>query len=85
MTWLLQEAAEAPEGVSISSDGQVLIKDGVEYRVGDHVYVHPNTFDQLQQAAAAEVPEYAAKGRFHKVHSNQAFASHSSAACHAEL
>ena len=64
---LFQEPAEVSEGVSISSDGQVLTKDGAEYRIGDHVYVHPDTFDQLEQAATAEVPDYAAKGRFHKV------------------
>lgn len=64
---LLQEPCEAAEGVSQSTDGKVLIKDGAEYRVGDHVYLHPETFDQLEQAATAEVPDYAAKGRFHKV------------------
>ena len=55
------------EGVSLSADGQSLIKDGVQYSVGDQVYVHPETFDQLEQTALAEVPDYAAKGRFHKV------------------
>lgn len=55
------------EGISLSADGQSLLKDGVEYNVGDHVYVHPETFDQLEQSALAEVPDYAAKGRFHKV------------------
>ena len=55
------------EGVSLSADGQSLIKDGVQYSVGNQVYVHPETFDQLEQTALAEVPDYAAKGRFHKV------------------
>lgn len=55
------------EGVSLSADGQSLIKDGVQYSVGDQVYLHPETFDQLEQTALAEVPDYAAKGRFHKV------------------
>lgn len=51
----------------MSSDGKVLTKDGVQYKVGDHVYLHPHTFDQMEQAETAEVPDYAAKGRFHKV------------------
>lgn len=55
------------EGISLSANGQSLIKDGVQYSMGDHVYVHPETFDQLEQSALAEVPDYAAKGRFHKV------------------
>ena len=55
------------EGSSLLADGQSLIKDGVQYSVGDQVYVHPETFDQLEQTALAEVPDYAAKGRFHKV------------------
>lgn len=59
--------AAAEEGISLSADGKSLIKDGVHYSVGDQVYVHPDTFDQLEQIAQAEVPEYAAKGRFHKV------------------
>ena len=63
----MQEPTEPSEGVSMSSDGKVLTKDGVEYRVGDHVYLHPDSFDQMEQAATAEVPDYAAKGRFHKV------------------
>ena len=63
----LQEESAEEEGVSLSADGQSLIKDGVQYSVGDQVYVHPETFDQLEQTALAEVPEYAAKGRFHKV------------------
>ena len=75
---LFQEPAKVPEGVSISSDGDVLTKDGVEYRIGDHVYVHPDTFDQLEQAATAEVPDYAAKGRFHKVASLQMYAPYPS-------
>ena len=64
---LLQEEIAEEDGVTLSADGQTLIKDGVSYRVGDQVYVHPETFDQLEQAAQAEVPDYAAKGRFHKV------------------
>lgn len=63
----MQEPTEPSEGISMSSDGTVLTKDGVEYRVGDHVYLHPDSFDQMEQAATAEVPDYAAKGRFHKV------------------
>ena len=51
----------------MSADGKTLIRDGVSYTLGDQVYVHPETFDQLEQAALAEVPDYAAKGRFHKV------------------
>lgn len=62
-----QEGSAEEQGVSLSADGQSLIKDGVRYKVGDQVYVHPDTFDQLEQAAQAEVPDYAAKGRFHKV------------------
>ncbi len=63
----MQEASCALAGTSMSADGKTLIKDGVSYQVGDQVYVHPETFDQLDQAAQAEVPDYAAKGRFHKV------------------
>lgn len=55
------------EGIGLSADGQSLIKDGERYSVGNHVYLHPETFDQLEQSALAEVPDYAAKGRFHKV------------------
>ena len=55
------------EGVSLSADGQSLMKDGVQYSVGDQVYVLPEVFDQLEQTALAAVPDYAAKGRFHKV------------------
>lgn len=62
-----QESSAEEEGVSLSADGQSLIKDGVHYNVGDQVYLHPDTFDHLEQAAQAEVPDYAAKGRFHKV------------------
>ncbi|KAL3133378.1 hypothetical protein ABBQ38_007248 [Trebouxia sp. C0009 RCD-2024] len=61
-----KEGSAEEQGVSLSADGQSLIKDGVRYKVGDQVYVHPDTFDQLEQAAQAEVPDYAAKGRFHK-------------------
>ncbi len=67
---MLQEAALVPEGTNMSADGKTLLKDGVSYQVGDQVYVHPETFDQLEQAAQAEVPDYAAKGRFHKVRGN---------------
>ena len=63
---MLQERTPASEGTSMSADGKTLIKGGVSYKVGDQVYVHPETFDQLEQAAQAEVPDYAAKGRFHK-------------------
>ena len=72
---VLQEAGLTTEGTSISADGKTLIKDGVSYQVGDQVYVHPDTFDQLEQAAQAEVPDYAAKGRFHKVSSSTALTS----------
>lgn len=55
------------EEVSMSVDGHTLTKHGLDFAVGDYVYVRPDTFDQLEQAAQAEVPDYAAKGRFHKV------------------
>lgn len=71
----MQEAGLTTEGTSMSADGKTLIKDGVSYQVGDQVYVHPDTFDQLEQAAQAEVPDYAAKGRFHKVSSSTASTS----------
>ncbi|KAL0027901.1 hypothetical protein WJX79_001540 [Trebouxia sp. C0005] len=61
-----EEADRALAGTSMSADGKTLIKDIVSYQVGDQVYVHPETFDQLEQAAQAEVPDYAAKSRFHK-------------------
>ena len=70
---VMQEAEFPAEGTSMSVDGKTLIRDGVSYQVGDQVYVHPDTFDQLEQAAQAEVPDYAAKGRFHKVSSSAAF------------
>ena len=66
----MQEANSALAGTIMSADGKTLIKDGVSYQVGDQVYVYPETFDQLEQAAQAEVPDYAAKGRFHKVSSS---------------
>ena len=64
---MLQEDDSEEEGSIVSADGNTLTVDGVSYAVGDHVYVLPETFDQLEQAAQAEVPDYAAKGRFHKV------------------
>ena len=72
---MMQEAGPTTEGTSMSADGKTLIKDGVSYHVGDQVYVHPDTFGQLEQAAQAEVPDYAAKGRFHKVSSSTASTS----------
>lgn len=70
---MLLALPQAPEpikkGVSMCDNGSTLVKDGVKYQPGDYVYVHPLTFDQVEGASATEnsVPEYAAKGRFHKV------------------
>lgn len=55
------------EGISLTADGNGLLKDGQEYRKGDFVFLRPNTLDQLEEAnTAAEPAEYASKGRFHK-------------------
>lgn len=57
------EDAEA----AVTADGKVA-KGGVTYGPGDCIFVHPHTFDALEDDAAdaPEVPAYAAKGRFHK-------------------
>lgn len=58
-----EEEAEA----TLATDGKVA-KGGVTYGPGDCIFVHPQTFDALEDDAAdaPEVPAYAAKGRFHK-------------------
>ena len=65
----MQTPQEVQKGTSLSQDG-VLIKDGTEYHVGDDVYVHPDVFDAVDGSDTVEnaIPDYAAKGRFHKVH-----------------
>ena len=65
----MQGPQEVQKGTSLSQDG-VLTKDGTEYHVGDTVYVHPDVFDAVDGSDAVEnaIPDYAAKGRFHKVH-----------------
>lgn len=50
------------------ADGKGFVKDGVEYREGDYLYLAPDVFDQLEDAAPErELPEYLANSRFHKV------------------
>ena len=65
----MQGPQEVQRGTSLPQDG-MLTKDGTEYRVGDDVYVHPDVFDAVDGSDAVEnaIPDYAAKGRFHKVH-----------------
>lgn len=55
-------------GVTLTEDGDGLIKDGVEYRKGDFLFLRPGTFDRLADADGKVLPvaEYAARGRFHK-------------------
>ena len=47
-----QEPEEAEEGVRALPDGQGFAKDGVEYRIGDCLYVHPDCFDAVPSPAA---------------------------------
>ena len=58
-----EEDAEA----TFTADGK-LVKNGVTYGPGDCIFVHPHTFDALEDNSedTPEVPAYAAKGRFHK-------------------
>uniref|UniRef100_A0A383WE52 Cytosine-specific methyltransferase n=1 Tax=Tetradesmus obliquus TaxID=3088 RepID=A0A383WE52_TETOB len=62
-----------------ADEGRGFIKDGVEYKVGDFLYVHTDTFDVEASSEEEEgsdeededkenkaVPAYVKKGRFHK-------------------
>lgn len=62
----LQEGRAVP--TETASSNAALVKDGIEYRLGDFVFVKPGVFDELQHAgtSAAQIAEYAAKGRFYK-------------------
>ncbi len=42
-----QELEEPEEGMRALPDGQGFAKDGVEYRIGDCLYVHPECFDAV--------------------------------------
>lgn len=54
----------------LAADGDSLMIGDQECRQGDCIYLAPTTFDQAaavtNDASAAQVPEYAAKGRYHK-------------------
>lgn len=49
---MTQEPEEPEEGVRALPDGQGFAKDGVEYRIGDCLYVHPDCFDAVPPPAA---------------------------------
>ena len=53
----------AEEGVRLLEDGSGIAKDGVAIRIGDFMFVVPDTFDQLDEAPIVEGP---VRGRFHK-------------------
>ena len=64
-----QEPTEAEEGIEVS-DGNTFSLDGEVFRAGDHVFLLPNTFDQLAAATVDDqeaVPTFAAKSRHVKV------------------
>jgi hypothetical protein len=64
------QVAEPPSrGPSYDAAKKELRVDGVVVQPGDFLYLEPCTFDQLEAATAdlGAVPDYAAKGRFHKV------------------
>jgi len=42
-----QEPEEPEVGLRALPDGQGFAKDGVEYRLGDCLYVHPDCFDPV--------------------------------------
>ena len=64
------ENDEGSDGVHLNAEGTGLMVGGRECKPGDCIYLAPATFDQAAEVAeddsAAQVPEYAAKGRFHK-------------------
>lgn len=64
-----QEPKEGEEGIKTVDGQKVLMKAGAEYREGDYIFAHPEAFDSLNDTSSEreKVPEYAAKGRFHKV------------------
>ena len=64
-----QEPKEGEEGIKTIDGQKVLMKAGTEYREGEYIFLHPEAFDSLNDVSAERenVPEYAAKGRFHKV------------------
>ncbi|PSC75867.1 DNA (cytosine-5)-methyltransferase 1-like [Micractinium conductrix] len=64
----LPEGDGKPEkGVKLLADGKSFVKDGVEYREGDFMFVGPQVFDQLEDAKReVELPEYLKNSRFHK-------------------
>ncbi|KAK9839548.1 hypothetical protein WJX84_003539, partial [Apatococcus fuscideae] len=61
---------EEPSRIRISPEGNSLMIGDQECRQGDCIYMAPTTFDQAagiaQDTSAVQVPEYAAKGRYHK-------------------
>jgi DNA (cytosine-5)-methyltransferase 1 len=64
----LPEGDGKPEkGVKLLTGGKGFVKDGVEYREGDFLFVGPAVFDQLEDAKReVQLPEYLANSRFHK-------------------
>ncbi|BDA51554.1 DNA (cytosine-5)-methyltransferase 1B [Coccomyxa sp. Obi] len=52
---------------TVTDDGKVAV-GGTTYGPGDCIFVHPHTFNALEDESedTPEVPAYAAKGRFHK-------------------
>ena len=61
---------EESNNVQLAADGNSLVIRNQTCRRGDCIYLAPTTFDQAatvaQDASAAQVPDYAAKGRYHK-------------------
>ncbi len=64
------ESDEDPSTARLTANGAVLTINGQECKPGDCIYLAPSTFDQAEGAAedasTAQVPDYAAKGRYHK-------------------
>lgn len=54
------------EGIAMATNGGVLI-DGIQYKLGQCMYVHPDVFDQMPGAHEdVELPSYLSNARFHK-------------------
>lgn len=62
---------QPPVSLAMLPGGNGFMKEGVEYSIGDHIYVHPETFEcaraaEQEEQEAQMVPEYAARGGRHK-------------------
>ena len=78
-----QEGKEEESGVRLLGSDTFRV-DGVRVATGDHVFLLPDTFDQLPAATADDreaVPDYAAKSRHVKVTPLHHTCLHKSCAC----